>query len=267
MKFNFKKILIIILIIIIVALILLGIFTYLTSKGIIQKEVFWKNYGTAVVITSLGVLGVLIIVYLISKFVEKKKEKEPLESLKKIVGTVEAFRLWESNFIPESRLNYYYDYSERETKIKLADPDDYNVKDRLRFVFHNSPFLKFEISIKKGNYAGVHTVIIQLDLGEEWIMNNWNGCMIMNTPLMMHKQDNRNYPLTTPEDWNQQLDLHILELKEEGYSDERVKDLEGLRSKYSPTEKVESEEKQDAEIEALAIENAKKINERVKKNE
>ncbi len=258
-RFTFKKILILALIIFIIFISIYAGLRSLISKGVIPEEEFWQYFGDLSIVLIIGVVATISITYLAIKFLERKKGEDDKETPKDYVGTDQAIKVWKQEFIKNTKIPAYFDYSE-EGNIKTENYDDLQIRNEDSFSHPTTgtPLIRFECYAKKGTKKGLSTVFIRLDQGIKHIKENWNLKIKEHTPLELFKDD-RSYPLTTPQDENTRLQVFMQHEEQEGAKESDLRRLDSLKIRRMPQQEELPEEDKQHLHENLLIEKAMKI--------
>lgn len=233
-------------ILIIIIIVLVGIYIILilaSRSGFVPEEQFWDYFKKWGLIGIIGVGGTILIVYLIiNKIIDRKKDKTDGSELpKEYVDTDPAIKTFLDQFIKNTKIPAYIDYSEsKEGKIvPKRDAVDVTYTKKFAHPLTGVPHIEFEVVAKEGTRRGINFVIIRLDEGLEKIKNNWNAYISPHTTNEMHRYNNRQTPLTTAQDENARLHYALLV---DGFNKEDMDQLEKFKVKEKPMPTELSEE-------------------------
>ena len=238
---KWKKILIYVLLIAIFLIGLYLILQYIAYKGYFPKEEVNSRFQDYSIIGSIITTVILVSAYFIYKFIENKGDGT---KFKEMVKLTDAEAIVRECFIQGTKMPHYYDRSEdRNGVIKTEHPDDLNLYYDSQDYTHpitGKHIWKVEIHSRTGTHKGISTLQIDLDLGKEYIRNNWFKFLKRKTITTTLPYEEKKYPFDTPESQNDRLAIKKFEYLEENATEkELAKEIEKLRQQPTPLDKRE----------------------------
>lgn len=257
-----KKILLIVMIVSVFLIGVTGIVKWLIYKGKIEESAFWdfmKSWGFG---GSIALLVVILIIYLLVKFLDKTKGKD---TLKEYVDTSPLITVFKELFILNTRVPHRYDYGGKNPRAIPLKPDSVQIKNTYAWNHKKTgiPFFMFELHSDFGLKSGINTCLVRLDLGMDWIKENWSSIIMENTPRSLFNLDERNFPLDTPQSEEARINDFRLNEMNEGATSSELKHIDRILpqfEKQSNNDPDVPDDLKDAYIEAQKVKNMEKMN-------
>lgn len=202
----------------------IGIYIYLKNKNIEFPVKSFIIY-LVILLSAVGLVGFLIW-WIPSLF--KKKNEQFLESPKEIVSSSRAIEIWKEEFIKYNDIPYITQ-TWNKNKIQCVNDRAVEIRHDRSFVDPSGQtsdkFITFQANILEGRRIGTMVVVLRVDLGEEWIKQNWNWRIDDNTTMNRFNMQIKKFPLTSAKDSAERYNIKKLELLEEGYTKDEIKEM------------------------------------------
>ncbi len=161
-----------------------------------------------------------------------------LESPKDRVGTKRAMKIWEDEFLDWNEIPYLIRTWQDDSKQPIMD----RAVDFRNIIAHYDPsrqtsdkFVTFEVVVRDGKRRGILVASVALDYGEDYIRENWNEHFEVGRLIDTSRVDSKKFPLTSSKSSLERLQMKRIELQEEGYSSEEVRQM------IDPFERIQAE--------------------------
>lgn len=165
--------------------------------------------------------GVAVFIYFIVN--RKKEEFYEMNAPKELVSVMRAQEIWMEEFLQDNNIPFM----ELDDLFVPIEEGACNFRDTIKFSDPSMQtadmFLAFEVDVRAGRTTGMLVAVLRLDLGEEYIRDNWNERMEWNTTLNRFNLQNKRYPLTNARAYNERVGMKRIELFEAGFSDEEIR--------------------------------------------
>lgn len=190
---------------------------------ILNPEFPIKKFLAIVAAIVAAVVILVLIIYRITNKKEKKQQKE-ITTLKKPVNTNRVLQIWKEQMIIENEIPYRVDHNKKIHPLNDKAIMIRNTKRHTDPLFQTADeFLAFEAIITQGKSRGMLMVVLNVDMGEDHIKDNWQSRNTWNTSFATHDPMHRRYPLTSSKSHAERLASTGLNLLNEGYTAEEAK--------------------------------------------
>lgn len=186
-----------------------------------------KNFliTLGVTVVSLAVMGVAIW-FLFKRF--HKKDVKDLEFVKEIVSTSKAIAIWREAFMKANNIPCIHQ-TWNDDKVVTVNDNAIEIRNEKSFIDPSMQtsenFIVFEAHVTDGDRVGSLVAGLKVDLGEQWIRDNWNWRIRDNMTLNRFSLQPQKYPLTSSKNELTRLTMRKMELSEEGYTESELKEV------------------------------------------
>lgn len=225
--------------------------------GAIAAYIYWnthevefpvKKYALTVgiILLIVGVIG--FVLYKLISNTGSKNERD-ISSPKEFVSTKRAIQIFKEELIKDNKIPYLIPHWLDDPVVTPVNEDAVEIRDILNFSdpgFQTSDtFLGFEVIVREGKKTGMMVAVIRIDLGEEWLRDNWNTRIRWNKSMNTYNLDNKRYPLTSSKGYAERLQMKRIELSEEGFSEREINEMINpfLASQQSNAHMIQQTEK------------------------
>jgi len=164
-----------------------------------------------------------VLLFIFSGFSKATRDRVDLESPKQFVDVKDAVRIFTEEFVKDTRVPHLLVPNKDDDKhpfVKLARDAIVDIRKTRHFkdpkMQTSEAFWLFEVYSNQGDKRGIHTVLLRLDEGEEYIRNNWfenfeDNCIMENFKLRRDE-----YPITSAKAYADRISMKKLEMISEG---------------------------------------------------
>lgn len=191
---------------------------------------FGDYEGKKVISTTLWITGGLALVLIVGIFLYRylRGSVADADLPKEIVDTTVAIKTWTEAFIRGTNIPYVENHWEDDAyKFKPVNRKAVQITNERPFVDPDKgtadQFYRFQARILEGDRTGIHTVIIPLDKGVEFIKNNWRYLIEDHTAVNVFKLKNQTYPLTSSRSAQERIQIAALEAAAEGFTADEIR--------------------------------------------
>lgn len=175
----------------------------------------------------LGVGFVIFVGYWVINAFLGRREKDV--SVKEYVSSTRAIEIWKEEFIKDNGVPHMIPLWSDKGKLVLLSEGDVEVRDVIGFSDPSGQtsdrFLGFEVVVRDGRNVGLLVACVPIDLGEDFIRDNWNIRLRWNRSFNRFALENRKFPLTSGKSYAERLGMKRVELAEEGYSERQIQEM------------------------------------------
>lgn len=189
------------------------------STSVFSDKDVVKNWVVGVL---LFIIVSFILLIIFKGFAGATREKRLLESPRKFVNVNRAAKIFVEEFIKANNvphtLNYDVvgDYPEVIPKRGVFVDVRHTRHFKDPKMQTSESFFLFEIECNAGSKRGIHTALIRLDEGEDYIRNNWFENFEDNCPIELFKLRRDEYPITSAKSFLDRLNMKQIELMNDG---------------------------------------------------
>jgi len=208
-------------------------FLYFLSKYLRASDTFdWQGWSVRLLASGAIIASLLFLLFGILYLV--RKEPEATDLFKNVVDSSRVIRLWKQAVVVNTGIPCVrYGWGRKESFV-VFDERDVIVREELSFPDPSKEtsdaFIRFEAEIRAGNRRGIYTVLLKTDLGEDWIVNNWNWRMTR-VSSNRYGVSHQKYPLASAQDAQARLASRQLSAFQSGELDaEEMQYFQSLQS-------------------------------------